>query len=109
MPTNLPPAIAAYLQAKKDYDTDALLRTLAQDVVIVDEGNEYRGSEAIRGWNDRASKEVEATYEVTDAATVGDRVVVAVLVSGKFPGSPATLYFYVALRDEKIAALTVLA
>ena len=109
MLTTLPAPIAAYLQAKKDFDTDALLATLTDDAVITDEGTEYRGKAAIRGWNDRASKEVAATYEVKDVAIVDGRTVLAVLVAGKFLGSPVTLFFHVALREGRVAALTVVA
>jgi hypothetical protein len=108
MSLTLPTAIAAYLQAKADYDTDALLATLTGDAVITDEGNKYRGEAAIRAWNEKASKEVEAIYEVEDAAAIAGRTVAAVRVAGKFPSSPVTLFFHIALRGDKIAALTVL-
>jgi ketosteroid isomerase-like protein len=109
MSLTLPTAIAGYLQAKADYDSEALLATLTEDAVITDEGNEYRGQAAIRAWNEKASKQVEATYQVEDAAAIAGRTVVAVRVAGKFPDSPVTLFFHIALRGEKIAALTILA
>ena len=109
MSTTLPTPIAAYLEAKKDYDTDALLATLSDDAVITDEGTEYRGEAAIRAWNDRASKAVKATYDVADAATVAGRTIVAVRVAGEFPGSPVTLFFHIVLQEDRSAALTVVA
>jgi hypothetical protein len=39
---------------------------------------------------------------------VGERTVVALRVSGNFPGSPVPLYYFIALRGGKISALTVL-
>jgi hypothetical protein len=104
----LPAAVEAYLQAKMDYDGDALLATLTGDAVITDEGRAHTGADDIRAWNDKASKEVAATYEVLDTAVVGERTVVALRVSGNFPGSPVPLYYFIALRDGKISALTVL-
>ncbi|MFC1430277.1 nuclear transport factor 2 family protein [Streptacidiphilus sp. N1-3] len=106
--TTLPAPVAAYLEAKQAHDSDALLAALTEDAVITDEGNEYRGSDAIRAWNEKASKAVGATYAVEDVAAVADRTVVAVEVAGNFPGSPVTLYFHFALRDDRIAALTIL-
>jgi hypothetical protein len=104
----LPAAIRAYLQAKMDYDGDALLATLTGDAVITDEGQAHTGAGDIRAWNDKASKEVAAAYEVLDTAVIGERTVVALRVSGNFPGSPVPLYYFIALRDGKISALTVL-
>lgn len=104
----LPAAIEAYLQAKMAYDSDALLATLTGDAVITDEGHAHAGADGIRAWNDRASKGVAATYEVLDTAVVGEWTVVAIRVSGHFPGSPVPLYYFIALRDGKISALTVL-
>jgi ketosteroid isomerase-like protein len=106
--TALPAPVAAYLRAKQEYDTDGLLAVLTEDAVVTDEGREYRGAEAIRAWNEKASKAVAATYTVEDVAAVGERTVVAVRVAGNFPGSPVTLYFHIALRDGRVAALTVL-
>ena len=107
--TTLPAPIAAYLKAKQHYDSDALVAALTEDAVITDEGQEYQGAEAIRAWNEKASKALGVTYAVEDAAAVGERTVVAVRVAGNFPGSPVTLYFYFTLRDDLVAALTVLA
>jgi ketosteroid isomerase-like protein len=109
MSVTLPEPIAAYLEAKKDYDTDALLTTLTDDAVITDEGVEYRGPEAIRAWNERASKAVQATYRVQDVAEKGDEIVVTVEVAGNFPTSPVTLHFHTTLRSDKIASMTMVA
>ena len=109
MSTSLPTAVAQYLAAKQNHDGDALLATLTDDAVINDEGKEYRGAAAIRAWQQEASTAVAATYEVTDAAVVGDRTVVAVLIAGNFPGSPIRLYFHIALRGDRISAVTVVA
>ena len=39
---------------------------------------------------------------------VGERTVVALRVSGNFPGGPVPLSYFTALCDGKISALTVL-
>jgi ketosteroid isomerase-like protein len=109
MSSPLPTAVAQYLAAKQNHDSDALLATLTDDAVITDEGRQYRGAAAIRAWHEEASAAVAATYAVTDAAAVGDRTVVAVRVAGDFPGSPVPLYFHIALREDKISAVTVVA
>ncbi|HEY4022660.1 MAG TPA: nuclear transport factor 2 family protein [Pseudonocardiaceae bacterium] len=107
--TTLPGPIAAYLTAKQNHDVDALLATLSEDAVITDEGTHYRGADAIREWNQKASTEVAATYAIREAVRLLDRTVVAVEVAGNFPGSPVTLFFHFTLRADKVAALTILA
>lgn len=105
----LPTPIANYLAAKRNHDSEALVAALTDDAVINDEGQEYRGADTIKAWNDKASTAVSATYELRDAAEIADRTVAAIKVAGDFPGSPVTLYFHFALRDDKVAALTILA
>jgi len=85
MTIHLPGPLAAYLEAKRAYDTDALLATLTPDAVITDEGTVYRGAPAIRAWNDRISKAVRATYAVHDMRQDGELAIVTVEVGGNFP------------------------
>jgi ketosteroid isomerase-like protein len=108
MPIDLPRPLTDYLNAKRSHDTHALLATLTADAVITDEGNTYTGSAAIRDWNARASAAVQATYDVKAAERIADHFVLTVQVAGNFPTSPATLYFYAALRGEGIAAMAML-
>lgn len=103
----LPRPLADYLNATRAYDSDALVATLTPDAVITDEGTAYTGAIAIRDWNARASKAVQATYATKAVQRIGEDVVVTVEVVGNFPTSPATLYFRATLRDDKIAAMTI--
>lgn len=50
--SNLPAPVEAFLNAAQTRDVDALLATLANDVVVTDQGEEYRGDD-IKGWSDR--------------------------------------------------------
>ena len=107
MPMDLPRPLIRYLDAKRAYDTDALLATLTSDAVIADEGSTHTGAGAIREWNERASKALKATYELEAAERVAESFVLTVKVAGDFPTSPVTLYFYATLRGDKIAAMTI--
>ena len=104
---DLPRPLADYLDAKRAHDSDALLATLTPDAVITDEGTTYTGNTAIREWNERASKAVQATYVPMAIQRIGDDTVVTVEVAGNFPTSPVTLFFHATLRDEKVAAMTI--
>jgi ketosteroid isomerase-like protein len=107
MTIDLPRPLGDYIKAKRAYDTDALLATLTPDAVITDEGDTYTGAAAIRDWNSRAAEALQATYDVKATEQIADYIALTVQVAGNFPTSPATLYFYAALRAGKIAALAV--
>jgi hypothetical protein len=109
MRTELPKAIAHYIQAKQSHNTEALLATLADDAVITDEGKDYRGKDAIRQWSNATSSEFQATYDVTDVVEYDKETVVGVKVTGNFPGSPVILPIHFTLKDDKIATVLVVA
>ncbi|GAA4592903.1 nuclear transport factor 2 family protein [Planotetraspora phitsanulokensis] len=104
---SLPEPVAAYLRAKRAHDGDALVATLTEDAVIVDDGKRYQGAAVVRAWNDEASKKVRATYDVRDVAENDGRTLVSVEVGGDFPGSPVVLRFDFTVDGDKISALTI--
>ncbi|GAA4573174.1 nuclear transport factor 2 family protein [Planotetraspora kaengkrachanensis] len=104
---SLPEPVAAYLRAKRSHDSEALVATLTEDALITDDGRRYQGADAVRAWNDEASKKVRATYEVKDVADDDGRTLVTVEVGGDFPGSPVVLRFDFTVDGDKISALTI--
>jgi ketosteroid isomerase-like protein len=107
MTSQLPPPIAAYIQAKNAHDTAALLACLTDDAVVYDEGETFRGKAAIKEWNDASIRKYQVTVEVTDVAQADGETVVTGLVSGTFEGSPAQLRFHFTVEGNKIAALSI--
>jgi hypothetical protein len=87
-PSLLPAPLAAYFAAPDHRDTASLF---APDAVVRDEGAVHVGSAAIEAWLDRVQLQYRPRYVVEAAEAVGDRTVVTFVVSGTFPGSPATL------------------
>ncbi|GAA1304428.1 polyketide cyclase [Planotetraspora silvatica] len=104
---SLPEPVAAYLRAKRAHDSEGLVGTLTEDAVIIDDGNRHQGADAIRAWNDEASKKVRATYDVKEVKEAGGRTLVSVEVGGDFPGSPVVLGFEFTVDGDKISALTI--
>ena len=51
--TELPPPIAALVEATNAHDTAAFLASFTEDAVLTDEGHDYRGAVAIKEWSDR--------------------------------------------------------
>ncbi|MCR6672127.1 nuclear transport factor 2 family protein [Devosia ginsengisoli] len=87
-PATLPAPLAAYFAATDHRDTASLF---APGAVVRDEGETLTTVAAIAAWLDRVETRYHPRYVVEAAETTGDRTIVTFVVSGTFPGSPATL------------------
>ncbi len=109
---SLPPVIAGYLAASDRGDAEAIVRCFAEDAVVVDEGQEWRGTAAIRRWRDTVATAYNYTVQVTGAKAVGEadgaeRHDVYLHLEGNFPGGEVDLTDRFALRDGRIARLEI--
>ena len=107
MSATLPEPLSAYFGAKNGHDIDAMLAPFAADAVVKDEGQERRGLAAIRAWMEETTRTYRDTVKITDVAWTDGRTVVAGLVCGDFPGSPAMLHFAFTLEAGKVARLEI--
>lgn len=105
MPATGYPALDAYFEAKNRKDIDAAIIPLAEDAVVKDESHTHRGRAAIRAWMEETTAKYDDTAEPSGAEVENGRVKVAALVSGNFPGSPATLHFVFRLDSDRISHL----
>lgn len=99
------PALDSYFEAKNRKDIDAALIPFAEDAVVRDESRTHRGRAAIRAWMEETTARYEDTAEPTGVKVENGRLKVAALVSGNFPGSPATLHFVFRLDGDCISHL----
>ena len=104
----LSPAIAAYFEADRTSDNDALIASFAPDAVVFDEGTKHKGHAEILSWL-LASKAKYANLvsEPVEQTIDGDRVVVRSRVSGDFPNSPAMLDYTFTLTGDWITSLDI--
>jgi ketosteroid isomerase-like protein len=107
MSTKLPEPLKAYFAAKNRRDIDGMLASYAEEATVRDEGQTHSGRGAIRAWIEETTRKYGVTVEVSKVATKGDRVTVAALVSGNFPGSPATLHYAFELSGGRIVRLEI--
>ncbi|MDQ1725813.1 MAG: hypothetical protein QOG52_2841 [Frankiaceae bacterium] len=103
----VPPAISAWLAAHAMHDIDAESAQLTEDVIVVDNGHEFRGRAAARDWSDNVSKEFQYTATILSTDNHGDAVVATARVEGNFPGSPIDLRYQFLLTGGLISALTI--
>jgi hypothetical protein len=107
MSTKMPSTLERYFAATNQHDVEAMTAAFADEAVVKDEGQEHRGSAAIRGWMNDTIRKYHFTVEPTAAARAHDRTVVTVVVSGNFPGSPVTLDYRFKLDGQKISRLEI--
>jgi ketosteroid isomerase-like protein len=103
MSLDLPAPLPAYFAAKNAHDIDAILACFADNAAVRDEGHDYRGHAAIRGWIEETTRKYKVTVEPLDVAHDNGAIAVRALVSGNFPGSPATLRYNFTVADGEIA------
>ena len=107
MTAELPQPLTEYFAAKNRHDIDAMLGSFSSDATVRDEGETHRGLAAIRGWMDATTRKYRVTVEVADATVNGDAWRIAGVVSGNFPGSPATLQYNFSLAHDRITRLEI--
>ncbi|MFN4209980.1 MAG: nuclear transport factor 2 family protein [Devosia sp.] len=101
----LPAPLGDYFTAG---DRRAIIGTFAPDARVRDEGEDHVGTVAIANWLDRVETRYQPRYAIKDAKTAGDQTVVTFVVSGTFPGSPATLRQQFVIAGDKITSLVTL-
>lgn len=107
MTIDLPPPLNQYFAAKNRHDVDAMLVPFGDAAVVVDEGRTYVGKAEIRDWMVDTTARYRVTVEPTEASAVGEAWMVAALVSGDFPGSPAVLRYRFVATGRSIARLEI--
>lgn len=104
---NLPAPIARYFAVQQRRDLDAQMECFTDDAFVLDEGREYRGSNAIRAWKEAVQQKFFYEAEPRNASELGNVVTVNVHLTGNFPGSPIDLVHTFTLSGEKISSLAI--
>jgi ketosteroid isomerase-like protein len=103
----MPEPIQNYFDADRRSDAEALVVPFAQDALVKDEGASYRGADEIGAWWRDAKQQYDHRAEPFEVTAAAGRVRIRAKVSGKFPGSPATLTYYFRLEGDRIAELEI--
>jgi len=107
MDMQLPGPIAAYFEADRNRNADAVAECFDEGAAVNDERQVHAGREAIRRWKAEASARFSYTVKPFAIGKEGDRTVVTSQVVGDFPGSPVDLRYFFVLKGEKIAELEI--
>ena len=107
MTLTVPGPVAAYLAAEEAKDAEQLSLCFTTDGLVHDEGQGYRGREAILKWKKAADEKYRYTMQPLSARTNGDEVIVRARLTGDFPGSPIEVNHFFKLSKGKIASLEI--
>ena len=98
----VPKPVAVYLAAEAAKDADAISRCFIDDGVVRDEGLDYRGRDAIRGWKAAADLKYKYVLSPLGVRVEKNKVTVRARLTGDFPGSPIELDHIFTLRPTKL-------
>jgi len=108
----LPPPVAACIQATNRRDLDALLATFADDALVNDELTDYWGKDAIAVWAARDIIGERLTLEVVKTVDHHGHSIVTAHVDGLFDKrglpDPLVLAFYFSSCGDRIVQLIIL-
>lgn len=109
---DLPPPVAAYIQATNRCDLDALLATFADDAWVNDELTDYRGKDAIAAWAARDIVGERLTLEVVKTVQRYGHSIVTAHADGLFDKrglpDPLVLTLYFSSCGGRIVQLIIL-
>jgi hypothetical protein len=109
MSIRLPEPIDSYFRYTASGDLKEAAATFAPEATIVDEGEDATvvGREPIHQWMLETAAKHATTLEVVGTDERDGEVVLAALVSGGFPGSPAEFRYRFVLGDGLIDRLVI--
>lgn len=104
----VPTTVRGFLAASTAHDADAASAFLVEDVVVVDQGEAFRGRDEVRAFVRDAGAEFAYTTEQIGARRVDDdHWVVTLRLKGTFPGGVADLDYRFTLRGGLVAELVI--
>ncbi|RZA32309.1 MAG: nuclear transport factor 2 family protein [Lysobacteraceae bacterium] len=103
----LPPAIAAYIEASNAQAPQRIAACFNPDATVYDEGGVLRGRDEIAAWAHDTGMRYRATMEPAGLQETDGRHLLQATVRGQFPGSPITLNFHFQLQSGAIQSLEI--
>jgi ketosteroid isomerase-like protein len=107
MTIQLPKSIASYVDAYNARDARRAVACFSEDAVVQDEGKDHRGRKAIGDWIEETIGKYGPRFKAGNVEQSDSEIVVAMTVSGFFPGSPVNLAFHFTIDNDRIAALNI--
>src|SRR5882672_1751064 len=107
MSAKLPKTVQTYVEAYNARNREAALACFSDDALVHDEAKDHRGRTAIAEWLGETLEKYQPLLSPGKVEGDDQKPVVAMTVSGSFPGSPVRLAFRFVLVDDRIAGLDI--
>lgn len=107
MSAALPRTIQNYINASNAHDVQSILACFADDATVRDENTTHRGKSEIERWATETIEKYKFQFKPLSTEDRDNETVVAVEISGTFPGTPITLDYRFAIANEEIASLII--
>ena len=107
MKLELPAIVQTYVDSTNRHDVKAVLSCFSNGAVVRDEAREHRGAKEIEHWIATTIEKYKFQIKPLSESNGDVERVVAMEVSGTFPGSPITLDYRFTLSGNKISSLTI--
>src|SRR5437763_8677895 len=107
MSAALPSKIQNYIDASNAHDVPSILACFTDDETVRDENTTHHGKIDIERWATETIEKYKFQFKPLSAEQRDNETLVAVQISGTFPGSPVTVGYHFGMADEKIASLII--
>jgi hypothetical protein len=97
----LPRLIRDYIDASNAHEVESILACFADDATVQDENTTHRGRIDIERWLGTTIEKYKFQFKPLSAEAHDSETIVAVQVSGTFPGSPITLDHHRPRKDRR--------
>ena len=104
---DLPPIVQSYIDVSNAHDVKSILSCFAEDAIVRDENATHSGKIDIERWITSTIEKYKFQFNPLSAEERENKTIVAVQISGTFPGSPVTLDYDFTIANDKIASLTI--
>jgi hypothetical protein len=99
--------VAAFFEAERTQDVEALARCFSEHATVRDEGGTIEGPEAIKRWMKAAKAKYHHTVEPLAVSHRDGLTVVTARLEGALPNSPLELQHVFAVEGGKIVSLEI--
>ena len=107
MNLELPPIIEKYVEASNRHEIEAIVSCFSDDAVVHDEGETLRGKQAIERWVVKTIEKYKFQFKPVSVREDNAEIVVAIEISGTFPGSPVTPDYRFVVEKDNILSLKI--
>ena len=107
MKLELPAVLQASVDSTNRHDVEGILSCFSDRAVVHDESREHRGAKEIEDWIATTIEKYKFQIKPVSVTKADVETLVAMEVSGTFPGSPITLDYRFTISGDKISSLTI--